>query len=321
MNKYVCKIATKDEIIEKFNYEIEKHPNDNRWSIWKNEALQWYKQGKIIVYIGILNGEIITEATAIIDKTAVQNAGEKMDDDELVNSTMAYLSAFRTKAEYEGKGYFSRLYKYMENDLKGKGYKRLSLGVEPKEVRNMKIYFNWGFDRFIKTAYETYPPKNDYVDEESILVNYYYKDLEDVAKIYKLKYNKSTKKGGGKKMRKIVFYRCNECGKIECVIDGENKELMCCGKPMEELKPNTVDAAVEKHVPVYEEDGDMIKVKVGDVEHPMTEEHYIMWIAYFDNSKVFLKRLNPTDKPEAEFKKTDLFEIYAFCNLHGLWKK
>ena len=177
MSKYIYRIATKEEIQKIFDYEIENHPNDNRWVIWKNEMVKWDSEKKAIMYIGIINGKIITTATAMIDKSIVQNAGEESDEDELVNRTTAYLSAFRTIKEYEGKGYFSRLYRFMENDLKHRGYKRLTLGVEPKEVRNMKIYFKWGFDKYIKTAYETYPPKNDFVEGETILVNYYYKEL------------------------------------------------------------------------------------------------------------------------------------------------
>ena len=121
-------------------------------------------------------------------------------------------------------------------------------------------------------------------------------------------------------MKEVKFFRCDVCGKIECVVDGEEKDLNCCGKEMEELKANTVDAAVEKHVPVYEIDGENINVEVGEVSHPMTEEHYIMWIAYFDNNTVEMKKLAPTDMPKATFKKANEFEVYAYCNLHGLWK-
>ena len=121
-------------------------------------------------------------------------------------------------------------------------------------------------------------------------------------------------------MKKVKFFKCNECGRIECIVDGNEQDLNCCGKQMKELKANTVDAAIEKHVPVYEIDGDKVNIKVGDVEHPMTEEHYIMWIAYFDYNTVKIKKLKPSDKPEASFNKEEKFEIYAYCNLHGLWK-
>lgn len=177
MSKYTCKIATKEEIERIFDYEIKNHLNDNRWKLWKRDTVKWCVKGKAIMYVGIINGIVITSAVAMISKDIIQNAGDRSEEDELVNETTAYLSAFRTIKKYEGKGFFSRLYKYMENDLKNRGYTKLTLGVEPKDVRNMKIYFKWGFDKYIKTSYETNPPKNDFVEEETYLVNYYYKEL------------------------------------------------------------------------------------------------------------------------------------------------
>lgn len=120
-----------------------------------------------IVYMGILDGKIITEATAIVSSkdTCMENK------DDLVDNGKAYLSAFRTNKEYENQGYFSKLYKFMENDLKSKGFKSLTLGVEPKEVRNIQIYFNWGFTKYIKTGY------CKYADGEIVVVNYYEKEI------------------------------------------------------------------------------------------------------------------------------------------------
>ena len=91
--------------------------------------------------------------------------------DNLIGKNKAYLTAFRINKEYENKGYFSKLYKFMEDDLKRKGFTSLTLGVEPSEVRNMMIYFNWGFINYIKSDYEYYP------NNEKILVNYYEKNL------------------------------------------------------------------------------------------------------------------------------------------------
>lgn len=70
------------------------------------------------------------------------------------------------------------------------------------------------------------------------------------------------------------FLKCPICGKIVEVINDTNVPLMCCGKPMEELVANTTDAAVEKHVPVVEENKNLVTVTVGETLHPMTEEHY-----------------------------------------------
>ncbi|MFC1682487.1 desulfoferrodoxin [Nanoarchaeota archaeon] len=112
------------------------------------------------------------------------------------------------------------------------------------------------------------------------------------------------------------IYKCEICGNIVEVVHAGGGELVCCGQQMVLQKENTVDASLEKHVPVIEGN----KVKVGSVEHPMTEEHYIEWIEASDGktrAKVFLK---PEDKPEAEF----CFEpvsARAYCNLHGVWKK
>ena len=121
-------------------------------------------------------------------------------------------------------------------------------------------------------------------------------------------------------MENVKFYRCPICGNIVGVINGDGSRLVCCGKPMEELTANTVDAATEKHVPVYEVNGDEMIVKVGEVSHPMEENHYIMWIALVEESKTTRVSLKPGDVPEVKFPYVKGASIYAYCNLHGLWK-
>jgi len=98
-------------------------------------------------------------------------------------------------------------------------------------------------------------------------------------------------------------------------------ELVCCGQTMELFTENTVDAAKEKHVPVIERDGDMIKVKVGSVAHPMEEKHYIEWIELVDGDTSYKKFLEPGEEPQAEFcvKNKDIY-AREYCNVHGLWK-
>ncbi len=98
---------------------------------------------------------------------------------------------------------------------------------------------------------------------------------------------------------------------------------MCCGQKMVELVPGTTDAAVEKHVPVYSVEGNSVKVSVGSTEHPMTAEHYIEWIAVETTEGVQIKHLTPEQKPSACFALSEDDEVqavYAYCNLHGLWK-
>ena len=116
-------------------------------------------------------------------------------------------------------------------------------------------------------------------------------------------------------------YKCELCGNIVEVLHGGGGELVCCGESMNLLTENTVDAAKEKHVPVVEKIDGGVKVKVGDVAHPMEEKHWIEWIEVQAGSSCFFKFLNPGDAPEAEFK-TDATDVTAraYCNLHGLWK-
>ncbi len=116
-------------------------------------------------------------------------------------------------------------------------------------------------------------------------------------------------------------YKCEVCGNIVEVLHTGVGELVCCNQPMKLMTENTEDAATEKHVPVIEEKDGKILVKVGEVDHPMTEEHYIEWVEAVFGDKVIRKHLKPGDKPEVTFcKKAQEFKIRAYCNLHGLWK-
>ncbi|MBR6499214.1 MAG: desulfoferrodoxin, partial [Clostridia bacterium] len=99
-------------------------------------------------------------------------------------------------------------------------------------------------------------------------------------------------------------------------------DIMCCGQAMEQLIPNTTDAAGEKHVPVYEVKDGVVSVKVGSVEHPMVDAHYIEWILLKTDKGNQRKTLSPGAAPAAEFallpgEKVEA--VYAYCNLHGLW--
>ena len=97
--------------------------------------------------------------------------------------------------------------------------------------------------------------------------------------------------------------------------------VVCCGKPMEIMEANVVDASVEKHVPVYEKVEDEIVVKVGSVEHPMEKEHYIMWIAQVTENRTTRVRLYPEQSTETRFPYIPGSTLYAYCNKHGLWKE
>ena len=117
----------------------------------------------------------------------------------------------------------------------------------------------------------------------------------------------------------MKFYKCPICGNIITVIEGNEKRVSCCGKTLEELKSGTTTASVKKHVPVYKREDDKIIVTVGEVEHPMTEEHYIMFVALINNQNINIVKLISRDKPEVMFPYLKGSQIYAYCNLHGLW--
>ena len=121
----------------------------------------------------------------------------------------------------------------------------------------------------------------------------------------------------------MTFYRCKHCGNIIAHIQDSGVRCHCCGEEMKPLVPNTTDAAGEKHVPVIEQNGQLVTVTVGSVEHPMLEAHYIQWILLETKEGRQRKALKPGDKPTAAFALTEGDEVvaaYEYCNLHGLWK-
>ncbi|UCF93918.1 MAG: desulfoferrodoxin [Desulfobacterales bacterium] len=120
---------------------------------------------------------------------------------------------------------------------------------------------------------------------------------------------------------RLEVYKCDTCGNIIEVLHGGAGELVCCGAAMKRMVENTVDAAKEKHVPVIEKIAGGVKVKVGDVPHPMEEKHYIEWVEILADGKADRQFLKPGQAPEATFM-TDAQNITAreYCNLHGLWK-
>ncbi len=119
------------------------------------------------------------------------------------------------------------------------------------------------------------------------------------------------------------FFKCKTCGNMVGMINSSGVPIMCCGAPMDELKANTEDAAQEKHVPAVTVEGNKVTVVVGDVEHPMLEEHFIQWIYLETENGGQRKALKPGDAPKAVFVVEDdkPVAVYEYCNLHGLWKK
>lgn len=122
--------------------------------------------------------------------------------------------------------------------------------------------------------------------------------------------------------RTLEFYKCKVCGNVVEKVVKSSGTLTCCREDMMLMKANSTDAAGEKHVPVVEVEGNKVKVTVGSVEHPMTEEHLINFIVLLTEKTVQRVDLAHTDKPVAEFVLADddkALVAYEYCNLHGLW--
>lgn len=124
-------------------------------------------------------------------------------------------------------------------------------------------------------------------------------------------------------MDKQKFYRCRICGNIIGMIKAMGPKVVCCNEEMMPLIPNHTDGAYEKHVPVIKQSANTIEVIVGEVEHPMAEEHYIEWIYLETTEGGKRKILKPGFKPSATFilsEGEEVVKVYAYCNLHGLWE-
>lgn len=123
----------------------------------------------------------------------------------------------------------------------------------------------------------------------------------------------------------MKFYVCKTCGNVVTKVTEKDSTipLVCCGTVMEKLIAGSVDAAAEKHVPLFSTDDNKVFVMVGDVEHPMQPEHYIEWIAIETEAGMQIKYLSAGEKPAASFcmsSQDRLVCVYAYCNLHGLWQ-
>lgn len=122
-------------------------------------------------------------------------------------------------------------------------------------------------------------------------------------------------------MKEMKFFVCEHCGNMIGVIHDAGVPMMCCGQRMTKLEPGTVEASHEKHIPVVSMEGDLVRVDIGSVQHPMVPEHSILWVYLQTDKGGHRKNLNPGDDPAVIFALHDEKPIaaYAYCNLHGLW--
>jgi len=123
-------------------------------------------------------------------------------------------------------------------------------------------------------------------------------------------------------MNSQKFFICKHCGNLAGLVENKGTPLVCCGEKMTELVPNTVEASVEKHLPVVSISENTVSVEVGSVPHPMENSHHISFVyVEYENGgqrkclktgeNQSLKFCICGDRPVA---------VYAYCNLHGLWR-
>lgn len=121
----------------------------------------------------------------------------------------------------------------------------------------------------------------------------------------------------------LKFYLCEICGNEIEIIKASGVTPACCGKKMTELVAGTVEASREKHIPVFHLENNEVIVNIGSIDHPMVEEHYIEWVVVETTNGVLRKELKPNDAPNCSFalhNGEEVLSVYAYCNLHGLWR-
>ncbi len=121
-------------------------------------------------------------------------------------------------------------------------------------------------------------------------------------------------------MKNLKFYVCKHCGKLIKELNSSDVKNICCGEEMKELIANSVDASLEKHAPVVEIVEDELLIKVGSTLHPMTKEHYIQWIIVNNDVSCYEVELSPEQDPVVRIPLLRNATVFAYCNLHGLWK-
>lgn len=123
-------------------------------------------------------------------------------------------------------------------------------------------------------------------------------------------------------MKETKFFICEHCGNLVEVMNDAKVPMMCCGKKMTKLEPGTVEASHEKHIPVVKVEGNTVRVEVGSVAHPMAEEHSILWVYLQTDKGGQRKDLAVGAEPVVTFALDNEVPeaVYAYCNLHGLWK-
>lgn len=146
MSVYEYRKATRDDLERIWNKNIEKNPNDARWQRWKEQYIGYNEHGMATTFVVLFCGEPVGEGTLLFSENCKAINGRKLLAD---GSTIANINALRIEKSHEGQGHISKLVKLIEEYAKELGYAAVTIGVEPKEARNLAIYLHWGYNVFI----------------------------------------------------------------------------------------------------------------------------------------------------------------------------
>ena len=160
------RLATLSDLNKIWDKNIQKHPDDLRWVKWKEEYINYNKNNEAKTFVVVKNNEPIGEMTLVL-RDSVKAVRNK---DYLCNNTdTANMNAFRIEKAYEGQGHISKLHKLVEDYAKTLGIKKLTIGVDANETRNIAIYLHFGYNKYV--GYEIDHEEND------ALVLYYEKNI------------------------------------------------------------------------------------------------------------------------------------------------
>lgn len=112
-------------------------------------------------------------------------------------------------------------------------------------------------------------------------------------------------------MRKIKFFVCPICGNVITAI-GESV-VSCCGVTLSPLEAEKPDEQHSIDVDISEDEYFVT------INHDMSKEHYISFIAAVKDNSIELTKLYPESLAETRFKVSRTKEVYYYCNKHGLY--
>lgn len=164
--KFVYRIATIEDLEQVWNKDIKRHPDDNRWAIWKIEYIEYNKNNEAKTFVAVNeNGKVISQLTLVLKENVKDVKGKRKLCD---GKSIANFNAFRTDKKYQGQGHISRLVRLAEDWAIKNSIKKITIGVEASNSKNISIYFHLGFTEFVMYEFD---------EEENELILYYSKDL------------------------------------------------------------------------------------------------------------------------------------------------